>query len=208
MNYLYYKKNKLFIVICALVLVLTLTVALISSFWPSFEEQFFEFGLLGKDKKADGYYPNGNSTLNVGSQVNWYIYIHNHLENNQNVILKIKLLNSTMDLPNDKEHTPSPFIPILEFPLSLSVEDKLFVPFNWTSIEAIFQKNSTILKSMMINDQMVEINVPASNSFYRIVFELWVQDQVSEEYKFGWESGEGFSSASIYIGFELSSSVD
>ena len=200
------KKNKLIFTIGALILVLTLTIALISTFWPRYEEQFFEFGLLGKDKKAEGYYPNDNSTINEGSQVNWYMYVHNHLGGYQNVMVKVKLLNSTMDLPNDKEHKPSPFIPIAEFPLSLSVNDKLFVPFSWSSIEAISQRNSTILKSMMINDQMVEINVPASNSFYRIVFELWVRDQVSEEYRFGWESGENFSSASIYIGFKLNSS--
>ena len=205
---MYFKKYRPIFVIGALVLVLTLTVALISTFWPRYEEQFFEFGLLGKDKMADRYYPNGNSTINMGSQVNWYIYVYNHMGSYQNVIVRIKLLNSTMDLPNDREHKPSPFISIAEFPLSLSVDDKLFVPFSWTITEAISQKNLTILKSMMVNDQMVEINVPASNSFYRMVFELWVQDQGSGEYRFGWESSEGFSSASLYIGFKLNSSAD
>ena len=206
---MYFKKHKPIIIIGTFILFLTLTVALISIFWPRYEERFFEFGLLGKDKLAEGYYPNDNSSLKLGSQINWHIYIHNHIGSFQNVIVKVKLVNSMMDLPNDRDNEPSPFDPIAEFPLSLSVNDTLFVPFSWSIVEAISQKNSTILKQLMVNDQIVEVNVPASsNSFFRMVFELWVYDQSSQTYTFGWESGQELSSSSIHIAFRVTLPAD
>jgi hypothetical protein len=196
-------------VIGALVLFLILAVALISAFWSRYEERFIELSLLGKDKTAKGYYLNDNSTLKPGSQVSWYIYIHNHMGSLQNVTVRVKLLNSTVDAPNDTEHKPSPFASFVEFPLSLSVDDTLLVPFSWSISEAVSQNGSIIIKQLMVNDQTVEVNVPAfSNSPFRMVFELWVYDQSSHEYKFGWKSGNEFSSASIYMCFRVSLPAD
>ena len=192
-----------------LILFMTVALALISTFWPKYEERFFEFGLLGKDKMAESYYPNNNSTLNLGSQVNWYVYLHNHVGSFQEVIVRVKLLNSTMELPNNKEHKPSPFVSFIDFPLSLSVDDSKFVTFSWSILEAVSQNDSVILKSLMVNDQTFAVNVSAlSNSFFRMVFELWVYDESSQEYLFGWESGEDFSSASIHLMFRANISED
>lgn len=186
----------------ALVLFSILVIAVISAFWPRYEERFFELGLLGEDKKAEGYYPNDNSTLKVGSQIHWYIYIHNHMGSVQNVCIRVKLLNSTMEVPNDREHKPSPFAFFVEFPLSLSVDETLFVPFSWSISEAASQNGSIIIKRLMVNNQTVEVNVPAfPDHGFRMVFELWVYDQSSQEYKFGWESEKEFHSASLYIWF-------
>jgi hypothetical protein len=61
----------------------------------------------------------------------------------------------------------------------------------------------------MINGQSVEVNVTAffDNSF-RMVFELWVYDPSSHEYKFGWGSEKEFYSASIYIWFRVISPAE
>jgi len=171
--------------------------------------RFFELSLLGKDKMAKDYYFNDNFSLKVGSQVDWFIYIHNHIGTNQNVIVKVKLVNSTMDLPTDLDNKPSPFDPIAEFPLSLSVNDTLIVPFSWSIVKAISQKNSTHLKQLLVNDQIVEVDVPAfSGSFFRMVFELWVYDQCSQTYEFGWESEKGLSSSSIHLAFRVTLETD
>jgi hypothetical protein len=200
---------KTILIIGAFVLCLILVVAVISAFWPRYEERFFELGLLGKDKMAEGYYPNDNSTLGLSSQVSWYIYIHNHMGYVENVSVRVKLLNSTMEAPNDTEHEPSPFAPFVEFPLSLSVDDTLFVPFSWSISEAVSQKGSIILKHLIVNGQTVEVNVSAFGDYvFRMVFELWVYDQPSHEYRFGWVSGEEFSSASLNMWFRVSLPAD
>jgi uncharacterized membrane protein len=202
---LFLKKHKPIFAIVAVFLALIIAVAVVSSFWPKYEAQFIELGLLGKDGTAKGYYPNDNPTLNTDSQVNWYIYIHNHMANSQNITVRVKLLNSTMQAPNDTEHEPSPFASVAELPLLLPVNDTQLIPFSWSISEAISQNGSIVIKSLMLNGQTVRVDVPAvSNSSFSIVFELWVYDQSSHEYRFGWESGKGFFSASVNMWFNVS----
>lgn len=195
--------NPIFI-IGALVLFLILAVAVLSAFWPKYEERFFELGLLGKDKKAEGYYPNDNSALEVGSPILWYIYVHNHMGSVQNVSVRVKLLNSTMAAPDDREHIPSPYPFLTEFPLSLSVDETILVPFSWSILEAVSQNYSIVIKRLTVNNRTVEVDVPAfSDNSFHMVFELWVYDQSSHEYEFGWRSDEELHSASSYIWFRV-----
>jgi len=54
----------------------------------------------------------------------------------------------------------------------------------------------------MVNNQTVHVDVGASSDLrFRLVFELWVYDQSSGEYLFGWDSGKGFYSVSLYMWF-------
>ena len=203
---MYFGKNKSILIIGTVVLLLIIVVAVISTFWPKYEERFFELGLLGKDQTADGYFPNNNSTIQLGSQISCYLYIHNHMGDFQEVSIRVKLLNSTIGVPNDREHRPSPVTPFAEFPLSLSLNETLIVPFSWSILEMDSQNSSVILKRLMVNEKTVEVEAAASSdSFFRIVFELWVYDQSSREYKFGWKSGNEFFSASLNIGFDVGS---
>ena len=185
-----------------LVSVLILSVAVISAFWPKYEERFFELGLLGKNKKAEEYYPNNNSTLQLGSSVLWHIYLHNHMGSIQNVSVRVKLLNSTMQAPDDRKHEPSPFPNFMEFPVSLSVDETLLIPVSWSVVEASSQEGNVTISGLSVNNQTFNMSVLSSNRF-RMVFELWVYDQSSQQYKFGWDSGKGFYSASLYMWFSL-----
>jgi hypothetical protein len=183
---------------------LIIVVAVISAFWPKYEERFFELGLLGKDKKAEGYYPNDNSTLEVGSPILWYIYVHNHMGSVQDVSVRVKLLNSTMETPNDREHKPSPYPFFIEFPLSLSTDETMLVPFSWSILEAVSRNDSIVIKRLIVNNQTVEVDVPTfSDNSFRMVFELWVYDLSSHEYKFEWKYERQFYSASTYIWFRV-----
>jgi hypothetical protein len=179
-------------------------VAVISAFWPKYEERFFELGLLGKDKKAEGYYPNDNSTLEVGSQIFWHIYVHNHIGSAQRVSVRVKLLNSTMEAPDDRKNKPSPYPFLIEFPLSLSIDETILVPFSWSILDVVSQNDSIIVKRLIINNETIEVSVPAfSDNSFRMVFELWVYDSTSDEYKFGWGSENEFHSASIFMWFRV-----
>lgn len=198
------KEYKGFFIICVLVLFLILAVYVISSFWPRYEERFFELGLLGRNKKAEDYYPGNSSTLEVGSNVTWYIDIRNHMGSSQNVSVRVKLLNSTMQTPDDREHEPSPHQYFIELPLSLSVDETLLVPFSWSILEADSRNDSITIKRLMVINQTVEVDLSAlSDDRFRMIFELWVYDQSSGEYIFGWDSGKEFYSVSLYIWFNL-----
>jgi hypothetical protein len=195
------KKFKPALVWGPLFVIVLLTAALIGVFWPKYEAQFIEFGLLGKDKMAEGYYPNNNSTLYLNSSVNWHFYIHNHMRSIQTIVIRVKLLNSTMEMPSDKENRPSPSTTLTEIPLSLSVEEVAIVPFSWTLHEVFQQERLTIIKYLTVNNQIFFIDVLDSNSSFRMVFELWVYDRSLQEYQFGWNIEEELFSTSLYMDF-------
>ena len=181
-------------------------VAFLSNFWPKQEKWFIELGLLGKDMTADAYFPNENPTINIGITNDWFIFVHNHLGTPQYVNIKLKLLNSTMELPDDRKHEFSEATSFIEFSLMLSANEDAILPFSWSVINAEAENDSVIIERLLINQQQVDVDVSDSENFYfRIVFELWVQDPVSGEYQFGWDSADGFSSASIYMGFGMDS---
>jgi hypothetical protein len=107
--------------VAGLVLLLIIVVAVIGSVWPTQEEWFIELGLFGRNKTADAYFANADSTVDVGALNSWFIYVHNHMGAVQDVSVRARLLNSTMELPDDREHQPSNAASFAEFPLSLSV---------------------------------------------------------------------------------------
>jgi uncharacterized membrane protein len=202
------ENNKTLLTIGAIIAILIITISLISTFWPRYEMQFIELGLLGKDKVAKDYFSNENSTVSLGTQVSWYIYIHNHVEGSQTVIIKIKLVNSTMQIPNDEEHIPSPSASFIELSVPLLDNETLMVPFSWSITEIASQGDLIFLRQLIVNNQSVNLDVSTfSNSFFQMIFELWVYNQSSQEYEFGWQSSQGLSSASLHIGFRVPESL-
>lgn len=170
--------------------------------------RFLELGLLGEHKTASDYFPNGDYVLSVGSEIQWFIYLHNHLGTTQDVIIRVKLLNSTMDAPDDQKNIPSSQISFIEFPSSLSVNETTLLPFSWSILEADSQEDSSRMQRIFVNDQEIEVDISDSYNFFRMVFELWVYDSSLQEYRFGWESEKGLSSASIYVAFNSTLTID
>ena len=108
---------------------------------------------------ASGYFPNEDNILSADSEIKWFIYLHNHLETTQKVIVRVKLVNSTMDIPDDQKHLPSSQIFLIELPSSLSIDETTLLPFSWSVLEATSQEDSINLRRIMINDQAIEVNV-------------------------------------------------
>jgi hypothetical protein len=202
-----FRDYKPLLTICVLIGILILAVSIVGSVWPRYEESFFEVGLLGKDKKAENFYPTNSSSIEVGSNTTWYIYIHNHMKSSQSISIRVKLLNLTMLTPDDRKHEPSPYPFFAEIPLSLDTEETLNIPFQWSVLEASYLNGSVVIRRLMVNNQSVEVNVSTSSlseARFRIVFELWIYDENSGQYRFWWESNNELYSASIYIWFNLS----
>ena len=198
-------KSKQALVVGGSVLILIIVVGSIITLWPKYEQQFIELGLLGRNGTAAGYYPNDNPEVKPGSLINWSIYAHNHMASSQYITVRVKLLNSTMQAPNDNENEPSPFASFAEFPVFLPVNGIQLIPFSWNVLDTSSQNGSIVIESLVVNGKTVNVNPPvASNSSFCIVFELWVYDHSSQQYRFGWETGKGFSSASVNMWFSMS----
>ena len=189
-------------VIAGLICILILVVAIVGSIWPKQEEWFFELGLLGKNKTADAYFSNENSIAEVGALNTWFIYVYNHMGTTQNVSIKSKLLNSSMKLPDDQTNQPSNATTLEDFPVSLSANETVLIPFFWNIVKAERQNNSTNIDGIMINNNLFEVQISDSNSMFTIIFELWVQSS-NGQYSFEWDSKNEVSSASIYMGFKV-----
>lgn len=199
-----WKEYKPLFVMGGLVLLLIVAVAVMSHFWPRYEERFFELGLLGRYKKAEEYFPGNTSTVEVGFDVTWFVYLHNHMGSPQEVSVRVKLLNATMLAPDDRGHEPSPYPVLFEVPVSLDVDETLLVPFVWGVSEADVLNDSFVIKGLKIDDVFVAVDASAlSVSRFRLVFELWVYDQSSGEYRFFWVSKGEHYSASLYMWFDV-----
>jgi hypothetical protein len=201
------QSHKSVLIVVGLICILVLVIAMISSAWPTQEDWFFGLGLLGKDKTADGYFTNGNSIVEVGVLNSWFIYVNNHMGTAQNVSIRAKLLSSAMELPDDQKHQHSNATAFAEFPLSISFNETVLLPFFWKIVKVERQNNSNIIDSLMVNDKLAKIGVSDSNSSFTIVFELWVQNSDIGDYMFGWESKNGVSSASINMGFKVDPNI-
>jgi len=197
-----FKDFKPFIIIGIFLGLVIVSVYVLSEYWPKYEEYFFELGLLGKEGKAESYFPGDNSSIYLDTQMSWLIYVHNHMGSEQEVIIKVKILNSTMEAPDDREHEPSPEPYFLEIPVSLSVDETVLVPYSWSVLDAEYQ-NGTVINSIIVNNEIYDMALGDNSTRFRCVFEIWVYDESFNEYVFGWYSKGEFYSASLYIWFNL-----
>lgn len=199
------KKNKNLFSVIVLIFFLIIIISLLVMVWPKSEYNFFEIGLLGKDQLAKDFFPNNDSNLNVDSQIDWYIYLHNHMGSYQDVVIKAKLVDLVLPLPDDLEHMPLQSDPFFEIPFSLSTDETQLIPFSWSISEISTQNEMTIITSILVNNSEISLNdVVSQSSSFRMIFELWVYNQSSKTYEFSWENGLDISSASVNMTFNVS----
>lgn len=190
------REYRTVLVALGLVLMLIVTVAVISAFWPKYEERFFALGILDGNKRAEHYYPNDDSNIGINSLVQWYIYVYNHMGSAQNVSIKVKLLNSTLQGPDTSKRVHSPIPDFYNFSLALNINETQLLPFFWYISEATPSGNFTIITQLVINNETLDLNdlnlnVSAVSGFdFRMVFELWVYNEASGNFEFTWESKE------------------
>jgi len=158
--------------------------------YPPSSERFFAMWILGSEGLAEHYFPDDDPNLGMAEEVDWTLGVYNHMGSIQYVVVRVKLLNSTIAGPDDVSGTPSPVSPILEFTRVLADNETWFIPFAWR-IESLSSGDSnTVLTALSINQ--VPFNgqlVSAVSGFnYRFVFELWFYDVASGDLAFSWRS--------------------
>jgi len=179
-------------------LILVTTFAFFSTVfpYPTTAERFFVLGLLGKDKTAENYYPNDDPNIRGLEEMQWYVFVQNFMQEVQYVLVKVKVLNSTMTLPDAVACTPSPENVIMNFSVFLTNGRSSTIPFFWHIANYSLQGEPLIVERLVINSMPVSLKVGAVNgSSFRMMFEVWYYDPVIEDFRFEWDSGFGLRCA-------------
>lgn len=177
------------VTVSLLVVLLIGVVAVFAAVWPRYEEEFVALGVLGEGGKAEGYYPNGNSSLGIDSPVRWYLYLYNHRPAPSSVSVRVKVVNSTVPGPNRTLRVPCPAPVAFESTLVLGENETRLMPYTWRVSGASRSGGSIVLSELVINGSRVSLDVSSGDGRgFRMVLELWTYDEASEGFRFGWES--------------------
>ncbi len=176
---------------------------------PVPSEQFFAMWVLGSGDLAEQYYPEDNPNLSVGQEVKWTLGIHNHMGSIQYVVVRVKLLNSTLQSPDDLTGEPSSAASLLEYTRVLLDNETWYVPFSWKILQTEMNGQSTTLTSLLIDQNHITgtLATAVSGYNYRFVFELWFYDQARNELAFSWRTRNTSHSVWTQIWFNATSSA-
>jgi hypothetical protein len=155
---------------------------------PQPSEQFFLMRVLGSNGLEENYYPNNNSTLTIGESVNWTIGVYNHMSSLEYVVIRVKLLNSTILGPDELTATPSPAPTLLEFRRILVDNETYSLPFVWKLNDVTASGNYLRIIALTINGTPFAGSLATAESGlnYRFVFELWFYDTNTNQLSFSW----------------------
>jgi hypothetical protein len=176
-------------VVFSLVLIASAPVAM--TYFPRKIQPFSTIAVLGEEGKIGQYFPEDNPAIEIGDRINWTLYLYNHMGKTQYFVVKIKLLNSTMQAPNSTLRVPSPAPVVFEVHRFLLHDETSLCIFDWSLLNITKIRSSTRVDSMIINDKIIHTNVQAVNgNNFRLVLELWVYDVSTEKVDFGYKSSE------------------
>ncbi|MBY9009567.1 MAG: hypothetical protein KGD74_06860 [Candidatus Lokiarchaeota archaeon] len=178
------------LILSVIILLIGLWIPRIRPYFPSRGERFFELAILGDDMRGENYYPEDDPHINIGEQIKWNIYTHNHMERIEYVTVKIKLLNSTMVPPDSATCTPSPATVIYEISNGLVNNETIIFPLSWSINIIDDELGFTTIKSIQINKENINVDIMDKNNSFRFIFELWILDSEGGD-DFGWNSAEG-----------------
>ena len=167
-----------YVIAFALVMTIISSGVAFRALYPPPDEQYFAMWILGPDGFAEHYYPHDNSNLRINEPLNWTIGVQNQMGNLEYVVLRVKLLNSTLAGQVNPTGSPSSTQPILEFTRVLTQNETWSMPFDWTIVDASKENGSISITGLSINGAQLNGQFASSRSGYnfRFVFELWFYD--------------------------------
>lgn len=123
----------------------------------------------------------------------------------QYVVLRVKLLNSTLASPNDTLGEPSPAPVILEFSRILVSNQTWSVPFDWSISNYTVKGGSFIITRLLVNQIPLtdQFATAISGQNFRFVFELWFYDTTTNDLAFSWYSNGRASDVWTQIWFNV-----
>jgi len=184
-------RSKKFILFFALLAVVLTSVAALStqSSNATTKHGYLGLTLLDKNMNSAQYFV-ADSTVSTGEDVSWYLSTQNSMNTAEYIDLRIKLINSTQNSPDDKINAPSPEHEIYHLEQVVSPNTNWIAPLNWSIAEIETAGNYTVIKAVKINDNVInnlDVRSEYGNNF-RFVIELWKYDPRNSEFTFLWTS--------------------
>jgi len=177
--------------------------------YPPPAERFFAMWILGSNGLAEHYYPDDNPNLTVGNQVNWTLGVYNHMGALEYVVVRVKLLNSTLSSPNELAGNPSSVSPMIELTRILVDNETWSAPFVWKILGVSLSAGNVSIDKISINGIpfLGQLAQATSGYNYRFVFELWFYDEAAGDLSFSWRTGEGQRAVWTQIWFNVTYST-
>ena len=142
-----------------------------------YDNPYFVLAILGDGLKSESYFPEDNSTINLGVKLSWFIYVYNGMGVSQYIKIKVKFLSSSLDSPNTTLCLPCSGSTLYEIKTIIKNNETWIVPFVWIIESMDVTAEYINIKSIRINNDILEVNVNNDgDQEYKIVFELWVYD--------------------------------
>ena len=156
------------------------------------QEQYIMLSTVGSDMTTKSIYPTSGPFVSEGDTLSWNVQLYNHMGESEYVEIRLKLLNSTQQGPDNVQHVPSPVPLIYEERIALASNATAVIPIsiNITDAEAT-QGGATAIRALTVNGAEISgLNVTndKSNNF-RFIIELWRHDVETESFVYTWPSG-------------------
>jgi hypothetical protein len=172
---------------------------------PRPSEQFFQIYILGANHTATDYYPRNDSDLGIDEPVTWYLGVTDNMGLVQLVSIRVKAGNQTISPPDDQQMLDSPAPIVTDFTRVLQNNETWQMPFVWSISNATLNNRATSILSLQINNQTYQIqNWSASDGYnFRMIFELWIWQESSNSFEFGWTANSERHIAWLQVWFNV-----
>jgi len=165
-------------------------IAIFTTLYPRNREQFMSMAVLGEHAQAINYFPNNSSNITIQTQVQWYLHLYNHMTETKNIIVRVKLLNSTDAPPSDQWKTPSSIAAFMQIPLTLLPNETRLIPFTFRIEEIVLGQESLKITRINVGYHSYAVNVKQQEGTQlRFIFELWSYDSLNNLI-FSWKVGD------------------
>lgn len=187
------RTRKLFIVVFLVALPVFAALDILAAVPQVSFDKFNAIYTLGSAGQPWNYFPANKTDILPGVKVTWYVGVYNHMGNPELVQLRFKILNLTMQGPNQLNETPSQRDEFFEETQLLLSNETWTLPVTWAVYNATRNHNSTVINSLTFNGEITSYNVEISALYgidFRIVIELWVYDDTTGSFLFHWTGAD------------------
>ena len=181
---------KLFAAVFLIALVVLSAIAMLARI-PYPNDDYFALFTLGADQKTENYFPGDVVDILPGIRIHWFIGVYNHMGSVQLVKLKFKLLNLTMEGPDQLTKTPSKRPSFYEKTRLVLSNETWTLPLVWSINNATRSQNASAIYSILFNNEILSDNVEARALYghnFRVVIELWVYRETTKNFSFVWSA--------------------
>lgn len=153
---------------------------------PKKQDPFVAMALLDEYGKAEQYNP-ANINFSNGDEMNFNLFIENKMEKIIYVLIKIKILDTSTELPNSTSCTPSQSPTAYELRRIISISETWITPLSFRILNFDTKDEDHEIKKIMFDENIISYNVTINNNLDpRLLFELWIYDSEIDDFSFSW----------------------